>query len=140
MVRPRNDHPLILAMPLNFSDSKRNPHAPPGPTLDLARPDRLPHRRRAPKKLRHRRRVLAAVKRGDGKLDMRKWHTCETTHCRAGWAVVLAGKPGKDLEARVGSQTAGTLIYLKSRPSKRLPDFFASDAEAMADLEACAKQ
>ena len=26
-----------------------------------------------------------------GALDMSSWHTCETTHCRAGWVVALAG-------------------------------------------------
>jgi hypothetical protein len=36
------------------------------------------------------RKVYEATK--DGHLDMGKWHTsCGTTHCRAGWAVALAG-------------------------------------------------
>ena len=31
-------------------------------------------------------------------LNMNDWHTCETTHCRAGWVVTLAGQAGKELE------------------------------------------
>lgn len=37
--------------------------------------------------------------------DMSTWHTCETTHCRAGWVVHLAGEAGKALEDK-------NLLYL----------------------------
>src|SRR5690349_13917122 len=47
-------------------------------------------------------------------LDMSQWHTCETTHCRAGWAITLAGERGVELERRVGPFVAGRLIYLVS--------------------------
>ena len=43
--------------------------------------------------------ILAAIDAG-GSLDMGAWHTCQTTHCRAGWAIVLAGEKGKELERR----------------------------------------
>jgi len=33
-----------------------------------------------------------------GCLDMSTWHTCETTHCLAGWAQVIAGDMKKDAE------------------------------------------
>src|SRR5690606_29499960 len=33
-----------------------------------------------------------------GSLAMDTWHTCANTHCRAGWAVTLAGDEGKALE------------------------------------------
>lgn len=81
--------------------------------------------------------ILAAIKRG-GKLQMSAYHSCETTHCRAGWAIVLAGEEGLKLEEKVGSCAAGALIYAKSRPDKRVPNFFATNVEAMADLKACA--
>jgi hypothetical protein len=40
-------------------------------------------------------------------LNMGVWHTCETTHCIAGWAVHLAGDEGKALEAEHGTHLAG---------------------------------
>ena len=71
-----------------------------------------------------------------GALDMGDWHTCETTHCRAGWAVVLAGKQGRKLEEEYGPSVAACMIYSKSDPEMaRMPDFHCSDAEALADME-----
>jgi hypothetical protein len=43
-------------------------------------------------------------------LDMRDWHTCETTHCIAGWAVHLAGDEGKALEKNFGTANAGMVL------------------------------
>ena len=80
-------------------------------------------------------RILAAIEKG-GTLNMATWHTCKTTHCRAGWAITLAGKKGAALEKKFGSAVAGTLIYLKS--TGRVPNFYAGDAEALADIKACA--
>ncbi len=68
---------------------------------------------------------------------MGNWHKCNTTHCRGGWAVILAGKKGKALEDKFGVFLAATLIYLKS--TGRIPDFFATNRAAMADLKKCAK-
>jgi hypothetical protein len=79
--------------------------------------------------------ILAAIERG-GTLKMNDWHTCKTTHCRAGWAVTLAGEPGKALEDRVGPAAAGALIYAASRPTMPIPDFYASDEDAMASIRA----
>ena len=79
--------------------------------------------------------ILAATESG-GKLEMDTWHTCETTHCRAGWAVHLAGVAGYALEDRIGSSAAGALIYHAS--TGRVPDFFASNETALADIRACA--
>lgn len=81
--------------------------------------------------------ILAAIESG-GTLKMDAWHTCQTTHCRAGWAITLAGDAGKVLEHFVGPNTAGALIYSASRPGKPAPDFYASDEDAMADLRECA--
>ena len=84
--------------------------------------------------------ILSAVTKEGQSLQMNTWHTCKTTHCRAGWAIVLAGEPGRELEKKIGSANAGTLIYLASRPGKNVPDFYATNEEAMADLIACAAE
>jgi hypothetical protein len=81
-------------------------------------------------------RILELLESGQGKLDMGNWHTCETTHCRAGWAVVLAGDVGHKLEAKIGTAAAGALIYHRS--TGRIPDFFTSNKDALADIIACA--
>ena len=80
--------------------------------------------------------VLEAVKSGGGTLEMGSWHTCETTHCRAGWAIHLAGPSGADLESLVGPEHAGRLIYLAS--TGRVPDFFADNDAALEDIKRCA--
>ena len=81
--------------------------------------------------------ILAAIEAG-GTLYMGAWHKCQTTHCRAGWAITLAGEAGAELEAKVGSSAAGALIYAMSRPEKPIPNFYAGDVEALADIKACA--
>ena len=82
--------------------------------------------------------ILAAVKAEGGKLEMARWHGCGTTHCRGGWAITLAGAAGRKLEEATTSELAAILIYQKSRPKMPIPNFYASNADAMADLEACA--
>jgi hypothetical protein len=81
--------------------------------------------------------ILAAVTTGGGHLDMSTWHKCETTHCRAGWAITLAGEAGKALEEKHGPQRAGTMIYRAS--TGRVPHFFASTERAMEDIKRCAE-
>ena len=81
------------------------------------------------------------------KLRMDYWHGdpcnetnwCNTTHCRAGYAICLAGVEGFKLEEKYGAEMAGRIIYAVSNPDKELPYFFASDAEALADIEKMAK-
>lgn len=82
--------------------------------------------------------ILAAIEADGCALEMSEWHTCETAHCRAGWAIHLAGRPGAALEARFGANVAGALIYAASRPDMPVPDWFVDDAEALADLRRCA--
>jgi hypothetical protein len=77
--------------------------------------------------------ILAALEAG-GALDMRTWHTCATTHCRAGWAIALAGDAGRDLESQFGPGTAGALIYAASRPGIPVPNFFANNDDALTDM------
>lgn len=43
-------------------------------------------------------------------LEMGAWHTCKTTHCIAGWAVHLAGEPGRILESTLGMEIAGLCL------------------------------
>jgi DNA-binding transcriptional ArsR family regulator len=82
------------------------------------------------------RKVAEAVGEQGEALDMGRWH-CGTTHCRAGWAITLAGEAGAALEAKVGSEMAGRLIY-EASTGRMAPDFFASNSDALADIRRCA--
>lgn len=77
--------------------------------------------------------ILAAIEAGGG-LDMSSWHACETTHCRAGWAITLAGERGKELERLYGPSVAAALIYHASDPDRPIPDWHAKNEAAMADM------
>jgi uncharacterized protein YjbI with pentapeptide repeats len=73
-------------------------------------------------------------------LDMGHWHTCETTHCRAGWVVALAGEGGRALEWAYGTPAAAALIYMASDPKlERVPDFYCSNQEALDDMRRLAE-
>ena len=84
--------------------------------------------------------ILTAIETDGNKLDMDDWHRCETTHCRAGWAIHLAGPAGYELEKKIGPNAAGALIYAVSRPDKRIPNFGALTDEALADIRKCAAE
>ena len=65
-------------------------------------------------------------------------HVCDTTHCRAGWAVHLAGEAGYALEERFGWELAAMKIYDASAPN--LPKispvrFYETDGVAMEDMK-----
>jgi hypothetical protein len=79
--------------------------------------------------------ILAAIEHG-GELNMSNWHKYQTTHCRAGWAVHLSGKPGYALEEKLGTALAGALIYQASRPGQPFPDFYTDNDAALADIKA----
>ena len=79
--------------------------------------------------------ILRAIGDG-GHLDMGDWHKCETTHCRAGWAITLAGEGGAALEFAMGPAAAGSLIYAASRPGQKIPNFYASTDAALEDIKA----
>ncbi len=72
---------------------------------------------------------------------MGQWHhPCGTTHCRAGWAVALAGDAGKTLEWSHGTSAAATLIYLASDPKlQKVPDFYCDNETALADMKRLAE-
>lgn len=83
--------------------------------------------------------IYAAV-RAPGALDMSSWHTCETTHCRAGWAVHLAGEPGRALESFYNTELAAMLIYRESGSPINPCRFHDSDTAALADMKARAEE
>ena len=80
-------------------------------------------------------RLLEAISEYDSELDMNAWHRCETTHCRAGWAVHLAGDAGYLLEDRVGTLFAAMQIYRVSGYKISPVRFFESAKLAMQDIE-----
>jgi hypothetical protein len=89
--------------------------------------------------------ILTKVTTGGGKLDMTEWHTSKNRHCRGGWAIVLAGSTGVELESRFGSPVAAALIYYASTGT--VPNFCPGtptprvNEEALAQLqEAVASQ
>jgi hypothetical protein len=72
---------------------------------------------------------------------MSDWHTCDTTHCRAGWVVFLAGQEGRDLELKTTTQFAAMQIYKASSPIRVSPvRFFESNNEALQDMKQCAEK
>ena len=82
--------------------------------------------------------MLDAISAPGASLDMKDWHTCETTHCRAGWAIHLAGPAGYALEKDLGPERAGSLIYRAS--TGRSAWFYAPIDVARADIERRAKE
>jgi hypothetical protein len=73
-------------------------------------------------------------------LNMSSWHTCDTTHCRAGWVVTLAGQKGKELESKTSTLFAAMMIYKASSPIRVSPvRFFDTNVKAMEDIKKCAE-
>ena len=82
--------------------------------------------------------VLEATSK-DGALKIDNWHTCDTTHCRAGWVVTLAGEKGKELEKKTSTLFAAMQIYKVSSPINVPPTrFFGTNEKAMEDIKRCA--
>lgn len=75
-------------------------------------------------------------------LNMAYWHSCETTHCRAGWVVHLAGKEGYSLEKKTSTLFAAMQIYHKSNPGIPVSPtrFYGTNEEAMEDIKRCAEE
>jgi hypothetical protein len=69
---------------------------------------------------------------------MGTWHTCETTHCRAGWVVHLAGDAGYALEQKTTTLFAAQQIYKASGYDISPVRFYDSNDKAMADMRALA--
>jgi len=72
---------------------------------------------------------------------MSDWHSCNTTHCRSGWAIHLAGDAGYALEKATSSLFAGMQIYHASSEIAVSPvRFFEDNNTAMADMKRCAEE
>jgi uncharacterized protein YjbI with pentapeptide repeats len=84
--------------------------------------------------------MIYAAASQEGALNMSTWHSCETTHCRAGWVVTLAGAGGAALERAMGTPAAAAIIYMRSDPKlERVPNFYASNTDALADMKRLAE-
>jgi hypothetical protein len=70
-------------------------------------------------------RKVAAAALVEGALDMGSWHTCETTHCLAGWAIQLSGAAGRIFEATTSPSVAGSILMPSASHL-----FFAGNEEA----------
>jgi len=71
---------------------------------------------------------------------MAVWHSCETTHCRAGWVVTLAGEQGKKLESFFNTELAAMLIYKESGYEINPCRFYDSNEYALADMKRLAEE
>jgi hypothetical protein len=74
-----------------------------------------------------------------GALDMCNWHSCQTTHCRAGWTVHKAGPLGYALERQTSPVFAAMLIYEASGYEISPPRFFDSNEDVLADMRRLAE-
>ncbi len=70
---------------------------------------------------------------------MDNWHTCKTTHCRAGWVVHLAGEAGYALERFHNTPLAAQLIYRASGSPINPCRFYDSKEDALADMKRLAE-
>lgn len=72
---------------------------------------------------------------------MGEWHSCATTHCRAGWVVTLAGEAGAAMEYCLGTPAAAALIYMASDPSlERIPSFYEDNKSAIESMKRLAEE
>ncbi|MEQ1694397.1 MAG: hypothetical protein ABL901_01020 [Hyphomicrobiaceae bacterium] len=68
-------------------------------------------------------------------LEMGSWHSCGTTHCRAGWAVHLAGDAGYALEKFHNTELAALLIHAASGSPISPVRFYEANDVALADMK-----
>jgi hypothetical protein len=84
--------------------------------------------------------VFAAASRPQS-LEMSIWHTCEKTHCWAGWVVTLAGVEGKALEKFFNTPLAAMKILDASSPLRvSLVRFFEANKDALREMKKLADQ
>jgi hypothetical protein len=86
--------------------------------------------------------IYEAVTAKPTALEMGTWHTCETTHCRAGWVVTLAGPEGKALENRFNTELAAMMIYDASDPGYKINParFYDTNEAALEDMRKLAEK
>jgi hypothetical protein len=75
--------------------------------------------------------VAANALATDAALEMGAWHKCNTTHCIAGWAIHLAGEPGRLLEKLHGAAIAGLMLL----GTEAYSHFFDSNEDARKWLQ-----
>ena len=75
--------------------------------------------------------VLKAINHNGNAIEMNDWHTCETTHCRAGWATHLHPE-GALLESIYGTSAAAALIF--NACGSPIPSFTCGNDDAMEDI------
>ena len=73
--------------------------------------------------------ILKAVESPKNALKMDQWHSCESTHCIAGWAVHLSGDKGKQMEDASTTYLAARLLLGLDHIESEV--FFLEEAEAM---------
>ena len=83
--------------------------------------------------------AVYAAASSDSALQMSNWHSCETTHCRAGWVVHLAGEAGYALESFFNTELAAMKIYRASGFEINPARFYDSDDDALADMKRLAE-
>jgi hypothetical protein len=71
---------------------------------------------------------------------MSTWHSCETTHCRAGWVVHEAGEAGYALEKFHNTELAAMLIYRASGYEINPSRFYDPADLALADMKRLAEE
>jgi len=77
---------------------------------------------------------------GDNSLEMGNWHTCDTTHCWAGWIVHLAGSEGYKLAETTSNEFAAMMIFKESNGKPISPvNFYLGNEEAKAKIDELAK-
>lgn len=84
--------------------------------------------------------VLSSIEEDGNILHMGTYHKegdCGTTHSLFGWTIHKHPK-GYELEKHFGAWMAGAIIYKKS--TGHIPDFHASNDDAMADLRKRAEE
>lgn len=80
-------------------------------------------------------RIAKIVVDNPSSLDMGKWHTCQTTHCIAGWAIHLLGDP--ELESLEFLCSPGLLaMALFDAAGIWVPDFYTTDRRGLSELRA----
>ena len=84
-------------------------------------------------------RAIYRAASAENALDMSAFHKCETTHCRAGWAIHLSGDAGYELERKTSSVFAAMQIYKASGYRISPTKFFVSNDEAMKDMKRLAE-
>jgi len=71
---------------------------------------------------------------------MGNWHTCDTTHCWAGWIVHLAGSEGYKLAETTSNEFAAMMIFKESNGKPISPvNFYLGNEEAKAKIDELAK-